>query len=54
MTNGSERLSRSDLAILGIVLAFLLAFLLWFFVVRSPDEGRVEIDVPELPGGGNR
>jgi hypothetical protein len=55
MTNGSQRRTRSDIAILAVVLIVVIALVLWFFVGRSADEGRVEIEVPELPGnGGNR
>jgi len=50
MTNGSQRRSRSDIAILTVVVLVVIAFLVWFFVVRPPDAGRVEIEVPELPG----
>ena len=54
MTNGTHR-SRSDIAILIIVLVLVLGLIIWFFAIRPADEGRVNIEVPELPaGGGNR
>jgi hypothetical protein len=56
MASGSERRSRSDLAILGIVLLIVVALLIWFVTGRAGgDDGGVDIDVnvPGAPAPGN-
>lgn len=56
MASGSERRSRSDLAILGIVLLVVIALLIWFVTGRAGgDDGGIDIDVdvPGAPAQGN-
>ena len=50
-TTGGQRRSRSDMAIIGIILLLVIALMVWFIAGRpGGDDGGIDIDVnvPEV------